>query len=101
MTDRRNGFDAIVLFVDGEPLALEISGWTPEAIGTSEPVYPRPVAFALDAYYQVTADQLRLIANSDDIHLRTTGFAPKTFEPWDDQVAVRKSFGDFLSQVRY
>jgi hypothetical protein len=90
--DRRDGFDSIVIFADGEPLQLELSGWTPESIGASEHVYPKPVASALDAYYRVTADQIRLIARSKDIQLRTTGFSPRTFEPWDDQTAARNSF---------
>jgi hypothetical protein len=97
----RDGFDSIVLFVNGEPLPLEVIGWTPSAIGASEPVYPQPVASALDAYYRVTADQIRLIANSDDIYLRTTGLRPRQFESWDDQAAARESFRLFLSSVVY
>ena len=101
VADRRNGFDSIVLFINGEPLPLELNGWTPDAIGASEPVYSQPVTSALDAYYRVTADQIRLIANSDDIQLRTTGFTPRNFESWDDQTAARESFRLFLSSVVY
>ena len=101
VADRRDGFDSIVLFVNGEPLTLDLAGWTPDAIGASEPVYPQPVASALDAYYEVTADQIRLIANSDDVSLRTTGAAARSFEPWDDQAEARQSFRKFLSQVIY
>jgi hypothetical protein len=50
----RDGFDSIIIFADGEPLILEVSGWTPDAIGVSEPVYIKPVASTADAYYQVT-----------------------------------------------
>jgi hypothetical protein len=94
--DRRDGFDSIVIFADGEPLQLELSGWTPAAIGASESVYPQPVASALDAYYQVTADQIRLITGAKDIRLRTTGFIPRSFEPWDEQAAARASFRQLL-----
>lgn len=94
--ERRDGFDSIVLFINGEPLALDVAGWTPDAIGAGEPVYALPVASALDAYYRVTADQIRLIANSSDIQLHTTGFSPRAFEPWDDQTAARRSFQRFL-----
>ena len=99
--DGRDGFDSIVLFVDGEPLALKLTGWTPEAIGASEPVYLPPVASALDAYYQVTADQIRLIANSNDIQLRTTGFSPRAFELWDDQASAWDGLLAFLDRVSY
>lgn len=96
--DRRNGFESIVIFVDGEPLQLELSGWTPAAIGASEHVYPKPVASALDAYYRLTADQIRLITESKDIQLRTTGFSPRAFESWDDQLAARASFQALLQR---
>jgi len=98
--ERRNGFDSVVLFVDGEPMALDLAGWNPAAIGASEPVYPQPVASALDAYYPVTADQIRLIATSADVHLRTTGSAPRTFEPWDNQAAARAGFLNFMQHYR-
>jgi hypothetical protein len=95
-TDGRDGFESIVLFVDGEPLTLEVRGWTPKAIGASAPVYQQPVASALDAYYEVTADQVRLIAEAKELSLRTTGFASHSFELWDEQVAARQGFRNFL-----
>lgn len=95
---RRAGFDSIVIFADGEPLQLELSGWTPESIGASEHVYPKPVASALDAYYQLTADQIRLIVQARDVQLLSTGFSPRTFEPWDDQAAARASFQQLLQR---
>jgi len=97
--EHRDGFESIVLFADGEPLLLELSGWAPEAIGTSEPVYLKPVASSADAYYQVTADQIRLIAQSRDIRLRTTGSSPKDFELWDDQKSARNDLTEFLTRV--
>ena len=101
VADRRDGFDSIILFINGEPLALDLSGWTPGAIGASEPVYPQPVPSSLEAYYRVTADQIRLITDADDIQLRTTGFSPRTFESWDDQATAREDFRQFLSNVVY
>lgn len=98
IAERRDGFDSIILFVDGEPLPLELAGWTPEAIGASEPVYPQPVASALDAYYRVTEDQIRLLAYSTDVHLRTTGPIPRMYESWDRQDAARTSLRAFLQQ---
>lgn len=95
--DGRDGFDSIVLFVDGEPLALEVSGWTPSAIGASAPVYMQPVARALDAYYEVTVDQIRFIAEAKEISLQTTGFRSQSFEPWDEQTAAKQGFRRFLA----
>ena len=99
LSEHRDGFESIVLFADGEPLLLELSGWTQEAIGTSERVYLKPVASSADAYYQVTADQIRLIAQSRDIRLRTTGSSPKDFELWDDQKSARNDLTEFLTRI--
>ncbi|MCH9695292.1 MAG: hypothetical protein K0U72_12350 [Gammaproteobacteria bacterium] len=96
-TDARDGFDSIILLVDGEPLVLDAAGWTPETIGASEPVYVRQVASALDAYYQVTIDQIRLLADAEEVSLKTTGFSSHSFELWDRQSAAREGLRDFLS----
>ena len=81
----RNGFDAITIFADGEPMLLEFGGATPDAIGASRPVYVKPVASATDAYYPVTADQIRLIAEAREVRLRTSGSPPREYRLWDDQ----------------
>ena len=94
--DTHDEFDSIILFVDGEPLALDVSGWTPDAIGASEPVYLQPVASAIDAYYQVTLDQIRLIAEADSISLQTTGFTSRSFELWDKQSQALQGFRNFV-----
>ena len=95
----RDGLDTIAIFADGEPLVLEISGWTPDAIGTSEPVYLKPVAASTDAYYRVTADQIRLIAEATEIRLRTSGRSPREFQPWDGQLAARSEMREFLRRT--
>lgn len=100
-TLHRDGLDSIVIFADGEPLSLEVSGWTPDAIGTSEPVYLKPVASSTDAYYRVTADQIRLIAEATDLRLRTTGARPREFEPWDAQIAARNDLQEFLRRTLF
>jgi len=96
MADHRDGFDSIVIFADGEPLVLDVSGWTPDSIGASEPVYIKPVASATDAYYEVTADQIRLIAAARDIRLQTGGRPVKEFSLWDTQKTARNSLNEFL-----
>ena len=97
----RDGFESIVIYADGEPLALELSGWTPATIGASEAVYVRPVASAADAYYEVTVDHLRLIAASADIRVQSTGPGTRTYEMWDEQKSARKSLTEFLRNSVY
>lgn len=101
LTERRDGFESIIIFADGEPLFLDIAGWTPDAIGASEPVYLKPVASASDAYYRVTADQIRLIAEAREIRLRTTGSSAREFTMWDEQKAARSDLADFVNRVSY
>ncbi len=100
VSEHRDGFESIVILADGEPLILELSGWTPDAIGVSEPSYLKPVASSTDAYYQVTADQIRLITQARDIRLRTTGSPPREFELWDDQASARKDLAEFLRKTQ-
>ena len=97
----RDGFESIVIFADGEPLPLEIAGWTVAAIGASKPVYLKPVASAADAYYAVTIDQLRLIAEANDVRLKTTGSRNESYEPWDNQKSAKASLIKFLEASVY
>jgi hypothetical protein len=96
ISERRDGFESIVIFADGEPLVLDVTGWTPESIGVSEPVYIKPVASAVDAYYEVTADQIRLIAQASDIRLQSGGSQAKEFNLWDAQKLARSSLSEFM-----
>jgi hypothetical protein len=43
---KRDGFESITLYADGEPLQLEVAGWSVESIGASRPVFTKPVASA-------------------------------------------------------
>jgi hypothetical protein len=97
----RDGFESIVIFADGEPLALEVSGWSQAAIGASEPVYVRPVASATDAYFEVTVDHLRLIAAAEDIRIQSTGPRPRNYELWDEQRSAKESLNEFLRNSAY
>ncbi|NCF25358.1 MAG: hypothetical protein GWP60_12550 [Gammaproteobacteria bacterium] len=97
----RDGFESITLFADGEPLQLELVGWTLESIGVSEPVYVKPVASAADAYYRVTIDQIRLIANAREIELHA-GTAPvKVYLMWDRQGSAHASMREFVDRGLY
>lgn len=94
-------FESIVIFADGEPLSLDLSGWLPAAIGASEPVYIKPVSSATDAYYEVTIDQLRLIAEASDLRLQSTGPKQQSYELWDQQTSARASLNKFLGKSVY
>ena len=98
LSDHRDGLESIIVFADGEPLTLELVGWTPEAIGASEPTYLKPVASTADAYYEVTADQIRLIADATDIRVLATGTSPREFHLWNEQESARRSLAQFLSR---
>lgn len=95
----RDGFESITLFADGEPFTLDLAGWSPSAIGTSLPVYRKPVASAADAYYRVTIDQIRLIAEADEIRLRTTGPSRREYQLWERQRSAYRSLKAFLSET--
>ena len=81
--DPLTGLGEIVILADGEPLPLETAGWTLDAIGVSEPPYSKPMASALEIYYPLTLDQVRVIAEATDLRLQTTSTAMETFELWD------------------
>jgi hypothetical protein len=97
--EHRDSLESIILFADGEPLSLELAGWTPDAIGASEPIYLKPVASSVDAYYRVTADQIRLIATARDIRLRTSGAKAREFSLWENQQLARGELQEFLNRA--
>jgi hypothetical protein len=98
-TTQRDGFDSLTIFADGEPLFLELAGFTHADIGTSISAYSKPVASATDAYYPVTVDQIRLIAEAREIRVRTTGSSAREYSLWNEQQAARASFDAFLREA--
>jgi len=101
LLSQRDGFESVVILVDGEPLSLDIAGWTPAAIGASAPAYLKPVASAADAYYPVTVDQIRFMAAAGELGLRTTGSATAEYRLWDDPAVARRNLQEFLEVVGY
>ena len=97
----RDGFESIVVMADGEPKVLELSGWTAASVGASEPIYLKPVASSSDAYYEVTADYLRLLAESTDVRIQSSGSRGASYEPWDNQERGLTSLREFVRDVRY
>lgn len=97
--DTMANFESIVIYADGEPLSLEVKGWTPGSIGASDSVYVQPVASALGGYYRVTIDQLRLIAESHDLEIRAGTLQPQRFFPWDSIERTSESLTAFLQNI--
>jgi hypothetical protein len=62
-------FEHLYLFVDEEPMELAATSWNLSARGADVRFYARPVATAVDAYYEVTADQVRRIGAARDVYL--------------------------------
>jgi len=100
-SNQRDGFESIVIFADGEPLRLELEGWTLASIGVSRPVYNKPTATAADAYYPLTLDQIRVIAEAHDIRLRTGGPRAESYEPWDNLPQGLSEFREFVRSLNY
>lgn len=94
-----NDFETIVIYADGEPLSLEVGGWNPGSIGASDSVYVKPVAAALDGYYRVTIDQMRLIAEARDLEIRAGVVRPKRYFPWDSPESSSDAIATFLRTV--
>ena len=99
--DAMDGFESIVVYADGEPLQLELSGRTPSTIGASESIYVPPSPSPTDGYYEVTADQLRFISQASDIRLQTSGANARSYEPWNGQQAGQRSMQAFVDYLSY
>ena len=92
-------FESVVIYADGEPLSLQLAGTTPGSIGVSEPVYVKPTASATDAFYVVTIDQIRVVAESRDLELRVGNFKPVHYVPWDTAESVTAGIREFTRSV--
>ena len=98
-SSQMDDFETVVIYADGEPLGLEVSGWTPQSIGMSESAYVKPVASATDGYYRVTIDQIRLMAEARDLEIRAGSSDPQTYAPWDSATTGSASIQAFLREV--
>jgi hypothetical protein len=93
------GFASIVLAGSDKSIELDVKGWSPGAIGTSAPVYQKLFPDSADAYYQVTLDQIQLLADSNSLSLRTTGATAKEFVSWYSQTTFESDITEFLRTV--
>ena len=98
-SETMNDFESIVVYADGEPLSLEVRGWNPGSIGVSDSVYVKPVAAALDGYYRVTIDQMRLMAESTDLEIRAGVVQPRRYFPWDSPESSSEAIVTFLRNI--
>ena len=94
-----DNFESVVVYADGEPLSLQLAGTTLAYIGVSEPVYVKPTASAIDAFYAVTIDQIRLVAESRDLELRVGSLRPIQYIPWDTAESATVGIREFVRSV--
>ena len=97
---QRDGFENVVLYADGEPLQLEVAGWSAEILGASRPVFAKPVASAADAYYAVTVDQIRMIAEARDLVLQTSSPPIRQYHRWREEDAGAAAMRQFVTHAR-
>ena len=95
LTEVRDAFESITILADGEPMPLDVVGWTHGSIGVSRHAYVHPVAAGADAYYAVTIDQVRLIAEAGTVEIRVGGMGG-VYLPWQtpDSAAFRRFVAD-------
>ncbi|MBT8090368.1 MAG: hypothetical protein KJO01_09185 [Gammaproteobacteria bacterium] len=95
-TNRRyDRLESIDIIADGSPVTLKLTGASTRAIGASEPVYRKPVGWAIEAYYDVTLEQLRTIAQATDLRVQYSSTL-ETFELWDDPIASKAGLVEFV-----
>ncbi len=92
-------FESVVIYADGEPLSLDVKGWTPGSIGLSEAAYVKPVASATDGYYRITIDQIRLMAEARDLEIRAGSTRPQRYTPWDSASSTSAGLQAFLREI--
>jgi len=94
-------FELVTVYADGEPILLDLAGWTSEVVGASRPIYAKPVSSATEAYYEVTIDQIRLMAAATEIRIQTSGEPSASYEMWDRSTSSKRGLSEFLAQVSY
>ena len=93
---RREDFESITIFADGEPLLLEISRWTADSAGLSIATYLKRVPPAAAVCYQVSADQIRMIAEASDLRLQPGGGSQKEFIPRGESAQSGDNLAEYL-----
>lgn len=93
------GFESIVFSVGGDEFQLDVSGWTQAAIGAGEAIYEKLFQSTVDAYYEVTLEQIQLLTDADTFKFRTLGSTPKEYVTLYKSVAAKEDLAEFLRTV--
>jgi hypothetical protein len=93
------GFESIVFIAGDEKFQLDVLGWTHAAISTSERIYKRLFSNSVDAYYEITLDQIQLLSEADGLKFRTSGSVPKEFVLWYRPITAKDDLAQFLRTV--
>ena len=97
----RDEFESVIVSADDMELQLVIKTWTTMAIGASQPIYSKPFSTAVDAYYEVSVEQLQLLAEATELRLHTGGGDRLTFEPWNRQERSKAALMEFVTGPTY
>lgn len=100
-TPRIAELETITIMADGVPFELRLAGLLPGNIGASQPPYLKEVASAIDAYFQVTEDQIRLLAEANEVRLFTASGNSREYQLWTAPAQAKNSLQGFLRQVNY
>ncbi|MDP6673666.1 MAG: hypothetical protein QGH93_02275 [Gammaproteobacteria bacterium] len=75
----QESFRTVYLVTDGEPMELEVKAWSGEELGMENTVYSTPVSSALNAFYAVSQDQIRKLAQAENIQIYLNEDAPSSY----------------------
>jgi len=92
-------FESIVFAANGEEFQLDVRGWTPDAIGAGKPVYKKLFRTTVDAYYEVTIEQVQQLSDAGSISFRTVEAEPKEYVPWYRSDTAKRDLAEFLRIV--
>ena len=95
----RDTFRTIFIVADGEPMELGINAWSGKDLGMSHAIYSTPVESAADAFYAVTKDQIRKLAQAETILIYPNADTPRGSEyaPWQEYDQSMTGFETYLS----
>ena len=65
----------------------------------SDPVYVAPVGSAVDVFYPVTIDQVRLLAEANDLEIRTSAASPRNYILWATSGGVFAGLRAFVARA--
>lgn len=103
LTQSANGhpedFESVVFVAGEENIQLDVLGWSHESIGTGARVYKKLFSSSIDAYYEITLDQIQVLADADAIKVRTSGSVPREFVLWYKPVTAKGDLIEFLKAV--